>query len=101
MACFYCRRKRAVHQPLVVEDCWTTKKARLVGYTKRGVYQPRIGDETVQKEAVEAGPKEAVLDVVLQADPVLDVALQADPVMDVALQADPVLDVNGKLKLLM
>lgn len=63
------RRKRAV-EPLVVETCWPTKRARIGGFRKKRTEQIVFScAKTVQSEppevdlAVEAVPPKAVVDV--------------------------------------
>ena len=46
MVCFIFRRKRARVEPLVVEECWPTKKARVSGYRKRRSVHVVFGSET-------------------------------------------------------
>ena len=46
MVCFIFRRKHARVEPLVVEECWPTKKARVSGYRKRRSVHVVFGSET-------------------------------------------------------
>lgn len=72
------RRKRAEKgPPLVVEQCWPQKKARLSGSRKKRSFSSQT---------------EPVLDAQEQTEPVLDAREQTEPVLDLAVQAEPVLD---------
>ena len=74
------RRKRAEKgPPLVVEQCWPQKKARLSGSRKKRSFSS-------QTESV----LDALLDLAVQAEPVLDLAVQDEPVLDLAVvQTEP------------
>ena len=63
---YFFRRKRASEpfEPVVVENCWPTKKARINGRRRKRI---------VQTEDVLS---DSVLDVVVQTDTILDAAVQ-------------------------
>jgi hypothetical protein len=75
------RRKGPV-QPLVVENCWPTKKERLGGFRKKRNVQIMFGvDQTMQNEPVinDAMETEALADVEMEA---VDVAKEVNHVND-------------------
>src|SRR4051812_76731 len=77
-------RRKCPVQPLVVEKCWPTKKARLGGFRKkRNVQIMFTDDQTRKNEAIQLPP---VVDVAMEADDALDhIVLQSidfPPVLD-------------------
>ena len=80
-------------QPLVVEDCWPTKKTRNGGCRKRtSVHISFSCVETVQTEPVLDAEVETehVLDATVQTEPVLDAMVQTEPVLEAEVQPVPV-----------
>ena len=75
----FSRRKRG-GQPLVVEDCWAIKKARINGCRKKRSYgdEPELDDAAVQNE-------QELDDVVMQNDQDLDDVVQNEVVFDLVM----------------
>ena len=86
------RRKRAIEpfEPVVVENCWPTKKARINGRRRKRIVQTEdVPSESVLDAAL---PSDSVLDVVVQTDTILDAAVQTEAILDAAVQTEPILD---------
>ncbi|KAE8800243.1 hypothetical protein D1007_24232 [Hordeum vulgare] len=105
------KRKRAEKMPpLVVEQCWSVKKARLNGCTKKRRFNPltepildapeqteHVLDATEQTEPVFDAPEqcEPVSDAhepILQTEPVLELVVQTELVVELVVQTEPVLE---------
>ena len=78
---YFFRRKRATEpfEPVVVQNCWPTKKARMVGRTTARI---------VQTEDV---PSNSVLDAAVQTEAILDAAVQTEAILDAAVQTEDVI----------
>ncbi|KAE8802946.1 hypothetical protein D1007_21301 [Hordeum vulgare] len=94
-------RKRAEKMPpLIVEQCWPGKKARLNGCRKKRRFNPLtepILDAPEQNEHVldAAEQTEPIFDAPEQSEPVFDAhepILQTEPVLELVVQTEPVLE---------
>ena len=98
----FSRRKRG-GQPLVVEDCWAIKKARINGCRKKRNFgdEPELDDAAVQNEQElddVVMQNEAVFDLVMHHDQHLDDdvvqnVVQTEVVAADVLQTEPILQV--------
>ena len=83
----FSRRKRG-GQPLVVEDCWTIKKARINGCRKKRSYgdEPELDDAAVQNEQelddAAVQNEQELDDVVMQNEAVFDLVMHHDQHLD-------------------
>ena len=89
---YFFRRKRASEpfEPVVVKNCWPTKKARINGRRRKRIVQTEDVPSDSVLDAVL--PSDSVLEVVLPSDSVLDVVVQTDTILDAAVQTEAILD---------
>jgi hypothetical protein len=93
--CFIFSRKKSgsepsVFEPLVVENCWPTKRARQNGRRR----QRSVQDIVVQTDSVVdiVMPSDSVLDVQVQTESILDDVVQTESILDDVVQTESILD---------
>ncbi|KAK1614668.1 hypothetical protein QYE76_020185 [Lolium multiflorum] len=95
--CSTSRRKRGEKgPPIVVDECWPTKKPRVKGCRKKRNVQILVSGNQVQSEAqlyLELPPEHGQ-EVLVQSEPHLDVELPPEQVEEVLVQSEPHLDVD-------
>jgi hypothetical protein len=87
---FFRRKHGEKGPPLVVDECWPTKKPRVNGCRKKRSVQILVSGNQVQSEADLAIdlPPEPVQEVVLQSEADLAIELPPEPVQEVVLQSE-------------
>ena len=91
MACFVVFRRKLPSQPIVVEQCWPTKRARVSGSRRQtSQWMEQFGAASVETEAVHTVETEVVHTVETETEAVHTVETEADIEFHEAIASSPV-----------